>query len=279
MAFLLHRLLATPLACSLLAVLSRSSASTRSTLARFVKPQNNSRFCRAVEPLLPYLFPDEFIPLILQEEVDGEDYQVEEAEDKARPFSVCLDVGLATTSTGARVFGALKGALDGGLLIPHSVRRWPAAEKDAIDAELRKYIFFVCVCTVYWLDGMRVCGHCHASRTLLDVVPDMINACAVRKYIFCGHVQEYMEYLEDEDEETYKTCFAKYIEADVTAENMEETWTNVHKQIRAKPEQVLTKKTEGRKMKSKKKSKLSAPQRQDRVAQKIAAHVKKLSNA
>jgi large subunit ribosomal protein L5e len=88
-----------------------------------------------------------------------------------------------------------------------------------------------------------------------------------------------MEYLEDEDEETYKTCFAKYIEADVTAENMEETWTNVHKQIRAKPEQVLTKKTEGRKMKSKKKSKLSAPQRQDRVAQKIASHVKKLSAA
>ena len=38
------------------------------------------------------------------------------------PPQVCLDVGLQTTSTGARIFGALKGALDGGLHIPHSVR-------------------------------------------------------------------------------------------------------------------------------------------------------------
>jgi len=172
-----------------------------------------------------------------QVEVDGEDYQVEEVEDKARPFKVCLDVGLATTSTGARVFGALKGALDGGLHIPHSVRRWPAAEKESMDAEL------------------------------------------LRKYIFAGHVQEYMEVMEEDDEEGYKTHFAKYIENDVTAENMEDTWAEVHKQIRAKPEQVLTKKTEGRKMKSKKRTKLSAPQRRDRVAQKIASHMKKLENA
>lgn len=172
-----------------------------------------------------------------QEDVNGEDYQVEEVDGKARPFSVCLDVGLATTSTGARVFGALKGALDGGLLIPHSVRRWPAAEKDQMDAEL------------------------------------------LRKYIFAGHVQEYMEVMEEDDEEGYKTHFAKYIESDVTAENMEDTWAEVHKQIRDKPEQVLTKKTEGRQMKSKKRTKLSAAQRRDRVAQKIASHVKKLENA
>lgn len=48
---------------------------------------------------------------------------------------MCLDVGLQTTSTGARCFGALKGALDGGLSIPHNVRRWPACEKDQCDAE------------------------------------------------------------------------------------------------------------------------------------------------
>eukprot|EP00281_Chroomonas_sp_CCMP1168_P025952 CAMPEP_0206228222 /NCGR_PEP_ID=MMETSP0047_2-20121206/9055_1 /ASSEMBLY_ACC=CAM_ASM_000192 /TAXON_ID=195065 /ORGANISM="Chroomonas mesostigmatica_cf, Strain CCMP1168" /LENGTH=295 /DNA_ID=CAMNT_0053651453 /DNA_START=80 /DNA_END=967 /DNA_ORIENTATION=- len=172
-----------------------------------------------------------------QAEVDGEDYMIEEVEDKARPFSVCLDVGLATTSTGARVFGSLKGALDGGLLIPHSVRRWPAAEKDQIDAEL------------------------------------------LRKYIFGGHVGEYMEVMEEDDEEGYKTHFAKYIEADVTAENMEETWEAVYKKIREAPAQVITKKTEGRQMKSKKNKKLSAPQRQDRVSQKIASHLKRMENA
>ena len=122
-------------------------------------------------------------------------------------------------------------------LFLYYISRWPAAEKEAIDAEL------------------------------------------LRKYIFAGHVQEYMEVMEEDDEEGYKTHFAKYIESDVTAENMEDTWTEVHKQIRDKPEQVLTKKTEGRQMKSKKRSKLSAAQRRDRVAQKIASHVKKLSNA
>lgn len=34
-------------------------------------------------------------------------------------FRAFLDVGLARTTTGARVFGALKGAVDGGLDIPH----------------------------------------------------------------------------------------------------------------------------------------------------------------
>jgi len=168
-----------------------------------------------------------------QEEADGEDTCVEDVDDKPRAFSVCLDVGLATTSTGARVFGALKGALDGGLRIPHSVRRWPACEKDTLDAEL------------------------------------------LRKYIFAGHVGEYMEVMEEDDEEGYKAMFAKYLENEVTAESMEDTWAEVYKQIRAKPAQVITKKTEGRQMKSKKKSKLCAAQRRDRVQQRMEAFQKK----
>merc|ERR1711916_329093 len=47
-------------------------------------------------------------------EVDGEDYNVEQDGDAA-PFRCFLDVGLKRTSTGARLFGALKGATDGGL--------------------------------------------------------------------------------------------------------------------------------------------------------------------
>lgn len=172
-----------------------------------------------------------------QVEADGEDYEVEDVDDKPRPFSVCLDVGLATTSTGARVFGALKGALDGGLRIPHSVRRWPASEKDQLDSEL------------------------------------------LRKYIFAGHVGEYMEVMEEDDEEGYKEMFAKYLEQDVTADNMEETWQAVYDQIRANPAQVLTKKTTDKKrpVKNTKRARggLTAPQRRDRVAQKITAHALK----
>merc|ERR1712110_1317694 len=48
-----------------------------------------------------------------KEEVDGEVYNVEEVVDGPKPFKALLDVGLARTSTGARIFSALKGAVDG----------------------------------------------------------------------------------------------------------------------------------------------------------------------
>lgn len=44
---------------------------------------------------------------------------MEALEDESAPFRAFLDVGLVRTTTGARVFGAMKGAADGGLDIPH----------------------------------------------------------------------------------------------------------------------------------------------------------------
>ncbi|PNY09091.1 60S ribosomal protein l5-like [Trifolium pratense] len=69
-------------------------------------------------------------------EATGEDYSVEPAESR-RPFRALLDVGLVKTTTGNRVFGALKGALDGGLDIPHSDKRFAGfdKEKKELDAE------------------------------------------------------------------------------------------------------------------------------------------------
>ena len=43
-----------------------------------------------------------------QEEATGEDFNVEEAEDGPRPFTALLDAGLKRTSTGSKVFAALK---------------------------------------------------------------------------------------------------------------------------------------------------------------------------
>jgi large subunit ribosomal protein L5e len=82
-------------------------------------------------------------------------------EDSPRPFKCYLDVGLKRTSTGSRVFGALKGASDGGLYIPHNEKRFPGFDPESkqLDAEVLK------------------------------------------KYIFGGHVAEYMESLEEEDDE------------------------------------------------------------------------------
>jgi len=68
-------------------------------------------------------------------EVTGQKVEVDESGDGARPFKCYLDVGLARTSTGARVFGALKGAADGGLNIPHSTKRFAGNKDGKYNAE------------------------------------------------------------------------------------------------------------------------------------------------
>ena len=67
-----------------------------------------------------------------------------------------LDVGLVRTTTGNKVFGALKGAVDGGLAIPHSEKRFPGYDREAKDFDAETH----------------------------------------KKYIFGGHVAEYMELLQ-----------------------------------------------------------------------------------
>jgi large subunit ribosomal protein L5e len=132
------------------------------------------------------------------EEADGEFKLTEasgEGEDARRPFKAFLDVGLARTSTGARVFGALKGASDGGILIPHSENRFPG----------------------------------------YDMETKELDAETLRKYIFGGHVAEYMETLADDDEERYKSQFQGYIDDEIEADGLEELYQEAHKQIREDP--------------------------------------------
>ncbi len=54
-----------------------------------------------------------------QTDVNGEDYNVEAMGDGPHPFRAFLDVGLTRTTTGNRVFAAMKGAVDGGIDVPH----------------------------------------------------------------------------------------------------------------------------------------------------------------
>lgn len=132
------------------------------------------------------------------EEVDGEYKLTEAAEvdgEERRPFKCYLDVGLARTSTGARVFGAMKGASDGGLYIPHSDKRFPG----------------------------------------YDIETKELDAETLRKYIFAGHVAEYMETLADDDEERYKGQFSGYIDDEIEADGLEELYTEAHSQIREDP--------------------------------------------
>ena len=132
------------------------------------------------------------------EEADGE-YTLTEAvetdEGTRRPFKAFLDVGIARTSTGARVFGAMKGASDGGIFVPHNEKRFPG----------------------------------------YDIETKEIDADTLRRYIVGGHVAEYMETLADDDEERFNSQFQKYVENEIDAGDLEDTYLEAHKAIREDP--------------------------------------------
>merc|ERR1719478_1241812 len=118
-------------------------------------------------------------------ELDGEDYHIEDEETEQRPFKCILDVGIRRTCSGARMWGALKGAVDGGLHVPHSTKNFPgykAPEEKGADPEYD--------------------AEAHKAR------------------IFGEHVKEYMEMLKEEDPTKYEAHFAKFIAAGIDEEKM-----------------------------------------------------------
>jgi len=130
-----------------------------------------------------------------QEQPDGDYFTVENIDDKPNAFRAYLDVGLARTTTGARVFGAMKGAVDGGLNIPHSNKRFPGYDNESKE----------------------------------------FNADVHRQHIFGLHVSNYMKNLLEEDEEAYKRQFSKYIKLGITADDIEGIYKAAHAAIRKDP--------------------------------------------
>ena len=128
-------------------------------------------------------------------EVGKKTYYVDEVDEDKRPFRALLDVGCRATTTGCRIFGALKGAADGGLDVPHSEKRFPGYDRDAKEYDVDMH----------------------------------------RERIFGGHVGEYMEYLEEEDNTKYKEQFAGYIAAEIEADGLEDLFEEVHEAIRKDP--------------------------------------------
>ncbi|XP_013880805.1 60S ribosomal protein L5a [Austrofundulus limnaeus] len=133
-----------------------------------------------------------------QVEVTGDEFNVESVDGQPGAFTCYLDAGLTRTTTGNKVFGALKGAVDGGLSIPHSLKRFPG-----YDAESKEF-----------------------------------NAEVHRKHIMGMNVADYMSYLMEEDEEAYKKQFSRFIKNGVTPDTVEEMYKKAHAAIRANPVHV-----------------------------------------
>ncbi|KAJ2157244.1 60S ribosomal protein L5, partial [Coemansia sp. RSA 552] len=128
-------------------------------------------------------------------EIDGSVEEVEALEDGPRPFKAFLDVGLKRTTTGSKVFAAMKGASDGGIFVPHSETRFPGFDSESQELD---------------------------SDTL-------------REYIFGGHVADYMRTLKEEDEDAYKRQFSRFIKAGIEADDLEDMYSKAHAAIRADP--------------------------------------------
>ncbi|CAG9769638.1 unnamed protein product [Ceutorhynchus assimilis] len=169
-------------------------------------------------------------------EVTGDEYNVEAADEGPGAFRCYLDVGLNRTTTGARVFAVMKGAVDGGLNIPHSTKRFP--------------------------------GYDDESKSF--------NAEVHRNHIFGLHVAEYMRSLEEEDPEAFKRQFSQYIKLGINADQIEGIYKNAHSAIRANPVAEKKERAAPAQKKIVKRRKLTLAERKDRVAQKKKSYIAKL---
>lgn len=96
-------------------------------------------------------------------------------------------------------------------------------------------------------DGGIFIPHSESRFPGYDIEGKELDTEVLRKYIYGGHVAEYMETLADDDEERYKSQFQGYIDEDIEADGLEELYQEAHKQIREdpfkKPEGAEAKKT------------------------------------
>ncbi len=174
---------------------------------------------------------------VVKVKVEGRDgkkseHYVAEMNDEKKPFRVYLDVGIRVTTTGARVFGAMKGATDGGLDIPHNEKRFPGYNRDN-----KKY------------------------------EPDELRA-----RIMGEHVQDYQNKIREDDEEQFQKMWSKYCAAGQDPDELPELYAKVHEAIRADPTPApkSTKKPKDAKAYAKK-AKDSLEVRKTRLATKKAA--------
>eukprot|EP00483_Globobulimina_turgida_P001831 UN01833 len=180
-----------------------------------------------------------------------------------RPFKCLLDIGLARATTGARVFGALKGAVDGGLDIPHSEKRFPGfvtgesakakPGKGKSKGKGKK-------------KGKGKGGSGKPGKPRFEYHAD-VHA----DKIYGGHVRDFMELLEEKDPEKYQKYFSKYIAQGLSADNLKQKYQDVHRQIRANPSPAPKRKRDLKSMKlfPERPKKLNGEERRQRRIERI----------
>ncbi|MBA0549186.1 hypothetical protein Golob_020238, partial [Gossypium lobatum] len=164
-------------------------------------------------------------------EATGDDFTVEPAESR-RPFRALLDVGLVRTTTGNCVFGVLKGALDGGVDIPHSEKRFAGFNKD--------------------------------SKQRPRSSPE------IHLWWSCCRIHEGTNLMEDEPEK-YQSHFSEYIKRGIEPDSIEGMYKKVHAAIRADPKAKKSKKEPPKEHKRYNLKKLSYEERKAKLIDRLKA--------
>jgi len=152
------------------------------------------------------------------------------------PFKAILDVGLARTTTGARIFGVLKGAVDGGIAVPHKPNRFPGFNKEKGTLDAKKH----------------------------------------RERIFGLHVASYMKKVAAEkaaNPDEKMNQFARLEKAGIKPEQLEKLYKDAHAAIRADPNKKIAKKpkVEGAKSKDYSRRRLSRKEKKVVAKKKVEA--------
>merc|ERR1712151_165181 len=128
-----------------------------------------------------------------------------------RPFKAYLDVGLVRTTTGNRVFGAMKGACDGGLYIPHNEKRFPGHRIEKIEEETGKR-------------GKKKDSSGPKTKAVFTTEEHW-------EHIFGVHVQEYYDLIKKEDPEAFKRQFSRW-EKELKGRTFEAVYKDVQAKIK-----------------------------------------------
>jgi len=155
-----------------------------------------------------------------QEKVDGEYYNSSDnQEGDRRPFKALLDVGINRTTTGARCFGVLKGAVDGGVDVPHNNKRFPGYVRAHVEVVTNK--------------RGKSTGEAEKSEA-------QYNAAVHRDRIMGVHVTKYMNEMKKEDPEKFKRHFKRWSATldKAKCKTCEDLYKKVHAAIRANPDRV-----------------------------------------
>ena len=209
--------------------------------------------------------------------VDGDYYNSDEhLDDNRRPFKALLDVGIARTTTGARIFGVLKGACDGGINVPHNTKRFPGYTR----AQLK-----------------QVVNKRGKSTGETEQIEASFDAKAHRARIYGNHVTKYMNDLKKSDAAKFKRQFSNWDKCLTAAKvkTCEDLYKKVHAAIIADPSrkgngkrkegtrkevaprpQLIQQDSKGRKWL--RHFRLTREQRQEKVQQKFARAMESLGN-